>query len=281
MTRLLAALALLVLATVPVMADEAVKVDKVEIASTTLRPGQPPAPVVLAGWFSRPRASGPVPAILLMHGCSGPGRNQAQWRRLLHGEGYAVLALDSFGGRGVKEICSDFSRVTDRERQGDAFAALDWLARWPEIRADRIAVIGFSHGGGIALDLATRPLVTFRPSGAAGFRASIAFYPACRPPSRRDAEYAIPTAILIGENDDWTLAPLCRELKAESRGIPIELTVLPDAHHGFDVAGLPVTTRPDVRNLNKPTGWGATVGGNAAAQVESETLVKAFLARRM
>ncbi|BBK45347.1 hypothetical protein STVA_53670 [Allostella vacuolata] len=257
------------------------RVDRVPVASSMLRPGVPAVPVQLVAWFSRPQGAGPAPAVLLMHGCSGPGRNLPQWRRVLHELGYAVLSLDSFGGRGVQEICSDFSRVSDEERLADAHAGLDWLAARADVRSDRVALIGFSHGGGIALDVGSVRSRLARPPGAATFVAVVAFYPACRPARRQTAEYAVPVQILIGEADDWTPASRCRELAMRSRGIPVELTVFPGALHGFDVAGLPVALRPDVRNVNRPGGWGSVTGEDPAAREAAETLVKAFLLRQL
>ncbi|MCC7276683.1 MAG: dienelactone hydrolase family protein [Alphaproteobacteria bacterium] len=261
----------------PATAESAVAVERVTVPARAGAGGDDGAVVDLAAWYSRPAADGPVPAVLLLHGCSGPGRNLRQWRRFLDARGLAVLNLDSFGARGVQEICSDFSRVTDAQRRGDATAALAWLAARPEIDATRIAVMGFSHGGGIALDLAAR-----RPPGAtAAFRAAIAFYPACRRRARQEAEYAIPLQILVGDADDWTPAARCTELRARSRGIPVELEVYPDAQHAFDVPGLATVHRPDVQNINSPTGRGATSGGDPAALAAAETAVASFLERRL
>jgi dienelactone hydrolase len=248
----------------------------VGVPSRSLPAARPPEPVTLTAWYSHPAAAAPVPAVLLMHGCSGPGRNLPQWRGILHELGYAVLSLDSFGGRGVKEICSDFSRVSEQERQGDAFAALEWLVARPEVAGDRIAVVGFSHGGGIALDVAVLP-----PPALPGFRAAIAFYPACRPPRRKSAEYRIPLLILIGEADDWTPVGPCRDLARLSRGGPIDLRVYPEALHGFDVGGLAPTLRPGVRNLNSPTGWGSVTGEHPAARAAAIEALTGFLRARL
>ncbi|BBK34748.1 dienelactone hydrolase [Stella humosa] len=275
---LLLATLLLAVSLASAASAQALRVDRVAVASSSLKPGEAPVPVELVAWFSRPPVAGAVPAVLLMHGCSGPGRNLPQWRQVLDGMGLAVLSLDSFAGRGLKEICSDFTRLSDRERLVDALAGLDWLASRPDILGGRIALIGFSHGGGIALDAAALPP---RDAAPRGFRAAIAFYPACRLPRRQQAEYRVPLSILIGDADDWTPAAACRDLVARSRGLPIELEVYPEARHAFDVAGLAETLRPDVQNRNSPTGRGSVVGENPAARAAAIDAVRGFLKRHL
>jgi dienelactone hydrolase len=58
----------------------------------------------------------------------------------------------------------------------------------------------------------------------------------------------VPTLILIGELDDWTLATECRNMvdgrddwgisRQQHQGAPIKLIVYPGAYHAFDAAGL-------------------------------------------
>ena len=58
----------------------------------------------------------------------------------------------------------------------------------------------------------------------------------------------VPTLILIGELDDWTLAKECRNMvdgrddwgisRKRDQGVPIKLVVYPGAYHGFDASNL-------------------------------------------
>lgn len=86
-----------------------------------------------------------------------------------------------------------------------------------------------------------------------------------------------PLLILIGADDDWTPAPLCQRLAEASRqhGHPVELTVYPEAHHGFDSA-VPVRYVKARVNPNASDGRGATLGGNAAAWEDATARVLAF-----
>jgi dienelactone hydrolase len=93
---------------------------------------------------------------------------------------------------------------------------------------------------------------------------------------------AAPVLILIGENDDWTLAEHCRQLAVAARaaGHPVTLKVYPGAHHAFDSPNRVryVGTRV---NPNAPGGRGATTGGNPIAWADSIQQVAAFFAQHL
>jgi dienelactone hydrolase len=231
------------------------------------------------GTLALPEGRGPFPAVVLVHGCSGIRPNADVWVRFLRSHGYASLVLDGFGPRGVTEICTDFGRVPPFRRVGDAYAALRYLAARPEIAGDRVALMGFSNGGVVVLDAANSLWVERGPEVPHRFRGSIALYPECR---NRMAVYRIPVLILIGERDDWTLAASCQELVRDlnTDSSPVDLRIYPNALHAFDdlYAGAYL---PRVRNMNSPTGYGASVGGDARALDRAQADVLAFLRRHL
>ena len=106
-----------------------------------------------------PQSAGPgkkVPAILLAHGFGGTKQTVASDAADYADQGYAVLTWTAQGfGRSTGEVHLD---SPDWEVK-DAQRLLDWLAARPEIVTQaqgdpRVAVVGASYGGGLALMLA-------------------------------------------------------------------------------------------------------------------------------
>lgn len=229
--------------------------------------------VTLAGTLALPRATSPAPAVVLMHGCSGITQTHHAWARTLRDWGYATLILDSFGARGVRSTC-EAGGLTSEQRVEDAFAALQTLARHPGIDASRVALIGFSHGGGTVLAAAAPSIArTYARPDTPAYRVLIAFYPRCegRYPG---TPLPAPLRIHVGALDDWTPAAPCEVMVAALRraGADVRISVYPDAHHGFDSPrqGPPVRL-PNVRVYGG--GRGATVGPNpAAAELARQTV---------
>ena len=256
-------------------------------------------PLVIEGLLYRPvDAPRDRPAIIALHGCGGlysaaRGReSQLIARHASHAEswlatGYVVLFVDSLGPRGLRELCTIRSSdrpVNPARRRLDALGALRWLAAQPGVARDRIALVGWSHGGSTVLatiDAGYPDVVRFRGSDNAPlfFRGAIAFYPACAPVSRNlNFRPAVPTRILIGAADDWTPAEPCERLAARARdeGWPLETTVYARAHHGFDAPRGKVVHRVDVPNGVNP-GQGVHVGPEPEARADAIRKVAAFL----
>ena len=123
--------------------------------------------------------------------------------RLISAKISAIL-VSAFGSggvnsRGAGSVCATFA-VTPAQRVPDAYAAAAYLRTLPEVRGDRIGLLGFSHGGGVISDLIRHP-----PAGTP-FRAAVAYYPGC---GGNPTIVTVPTLILVGERDDWTPAPPC------------------------------------------------------------------------
>ncbi|MEV4618325.1 alpha/beta fold hydrolase [Asanoa sp. NPDC049573] len=101
-------------------------------------------------------ATDKVPAVLLAHGFGGTKESTYDDAEDLAGLGYAVLTWTAQGfGRSGGQIHLDSPDYEVR----DAQRLVDWLAARPDIRTDgpgdpRVAVVGSSYGGGLALLLA-------------------------------------------------------------------------------------------------------------------------------
>ena len=114
----------------------------------------------LTGQLYRPDAAGPAPAVVLMHGCGGVWSLQREWARRLQSWGYVALVLDSFGPRGVEAICPELDSGQPHQgnyvaRVFDAYGAHGYLSALDVVDAERIALLGWSHGAEVGLRVAT------------------------------------------------------------------------------------------------------------------------------
>lgn len=158
----------------------------------------------LVGYLFGPLHStpGPRPAVILLHGRSGPysslargqfnvatlSKRHVKWARFWSRRGCFALVVDSFGPRGAAagfaagthaNRPADINEVTVRPL--DAYGALRYLAnRTAEIDRNRIGLQGWSNGGSATLaTMATSTLSWIGLPVSAGFRAAVAFYPGC------------------------------------------------------------------------------------------------------
>jgi dienelactone hydrolase len=225
----------------------------------------PADPVTLSGELKFPAGAGPFPAVILAHGCGGTGAADATWAPVLREWGYATFVVDSFRGRGLTRICVQPRVLSPTQRIPDVYGALRILATHPRIDARRVALMGFSHGGDVALRAATQwAKDRFAPPGQPGFRALLPFYPFCGYVYPERQRISAPLRLHHGELDDWLpVAPCIRlveSLKVSRQDAGI--TVYPGGLHGFDNAGIGSAKvyLPDVGSL---TGCTFAVGGLA------------------
>lgn len=244
------------------------------------------APTTLTGRLLRPAGTGPHPSVVLLHGCGGlyaksTGRvapRHVWWATTLQQQGYEVLMVDSFGPRGVSDLCTAKERPVRAsvERKRDAWAALAYLRNRPEVDRARIALMGWSQGAGTVL--AAFGAGDEGPAGGegGGFRAAIAFYPGCNTPlNDEDWQPDGPLLMLVGEKDDWTPPQSCVELvKRDAVRERTELVVYPNAYHGFDAPDAPVRKRKDLATV---PGGTAHVGTDDDARRDAIERVTNFL----
>jgi dienelactone hydrolase len=210
------------------------------------------APVTLTGELRFPEGAGPFPAVVMAHGCAGIGFSDVTWVPVLLQWGYATFVVDSLGGRRIPSLCDDVSRLFPVQRVPDVYGALRLLATHPKIAADRLALMGWSHGGLVTLSAATAwARDTYAADGKPHFRAFFPFYPYCNAGVPEYDAISAPMRIHIGALDDWTPAKPCSDLaeRLRSKGFDAETTVYPDAHHGFDDPFGATTKLPSVANV--------------------------------
>ncbi|HWI80920.1 dienelactone hydrolase family protein [Ramlibacter sp.] len=227
-------------------------------------------------------------AVVALHGCGGlyarhgeragslNARHQAM-ADLLLGQGYAVVFPDSLTPRGENELCTQriaSRRIGQFARRADALAALDWVAAQPWADPQRIALLGWSHGGSAVLAATDRARPPVRHH-AVRPAVAIAFYPGCRTALYDGYQPSAPLVLMLAEHDDWTAPEPCIEL---GRVAAAEVHVFRDSFHDFDNPKGSVRLRRDVPNGVHP-GRGVHAGPNPTARDQAYARVVEALAR--
>lgn len=216
----------------------------------------------LIGYVFEPkaRAGKARPAVVMMHGRAGAYSEKAKsydadtlslrhkaWGNEWARAGYVAVLVDGFGPRGYphgfprgsyESRPAELSEVSVRPL--DAYGALAYLRTRPDVDGAHVGLQGWSNGASTALvaisDMAPG---MDRPSVATGFRAAIAFYPACGLKGQFEVRplhpYA-PTLVFHGTADEEVSYKRCRTLveRAKAAGGSIDIKIYKDATHSFD-----------------------------------------------
>jgi len=205
---------------------------------------------------SRPEGDGPFPTAILFHGCDGPKDNMARWSRELVAAGWAALVVDSHTPRGYLDLATWRLVCTGQllpgsERAGDVLVAMADAARMPFVDADRMALIGMSHGGWsitellalgpperLPVNLSAMP-EALQDRGLASIEAVVLVYPWCGLANRarhEGWEHDAPVLFILARLDIIAPSFEC-ELLADTlreQGRTVETVVYDRVTHGFD-----------------------------------------------
>ena len=227
-------------------------------------------------------------AVVALHGCGGlyatvgarrgqlNARHQAMADLLVAG-GYTVVFPDSLTPRGETELCTQklgSRKIDQTERRADALGALAWVALQPWAIPDRIALLGWSHGGSAVLSSTDGSRADVRGQ-AVKPAVAVAFYPGCAASLKSGYTTSVPLVFMLGEKDDWTPPEPCITL---GKAVGAEVNLYSDSYHGFDGPTGAVQLRTDVPNGVNP-GQGVHVGPNPAAREKSYARLRVLLAK--
>ncbi|HVO96427.1 MAG TPA: prolyl oligopeptidase family serine peptidase [Bryobacteraceae bacterium] len=237
----------------------------------------------LVAYVFEPASPGPHAAIVLLHGRAGPyssaahgtftaatlSRRHKQWGEFWAQRGYVAILVDSFGPRGYPSGFPQGSyenrppEVSEQTvRPLDAYAALRYLRKRPDVIKDRIGVQGWSNGG-------MTVLVTMRdnapgidqPTPETGFRAALAEYPGCGMDAVKGKYHSYaPILLMIGSADKEVSPTVCESFadRARAAGSKLQEIVYDGAEHNFD--------DPERSKQDKPANHKATLDAMRRAE---------------
>jgi dienelactone hydrolase len=179
-----------------------------------------------------------------VHGSGGIGANYDRWSEELNGVGIATFLIDGFTARGIASTVEDQEQLGRLTMIYDVYRALALLAAHPRIDPARIAILGGSRGGQIALYASLRRFQRAYGRPGVEFAAYVPLYAPCNTTYIDDTDVNDrPIRLLHGGADDYVPVTPCRVYVEHLRAVgkDVQITEYPDAHHVFDNPLFPTT----------------------------------------
>lgn len=166
-------------------------------------------------WLTSPDAQSfapPYPAVVLLHSSWGLSSQEWHYANVFRRMGIATFAIDSFTPRGVEKTSMDQTRVSSASMLQDAYTVLAYLQTQAQYDASRVAVMGFSKGGIVALYSAVNKIQQMLSHNNLKFAAHIAYYPWCGLQLYDMQTTGAPILIQAGAKDFVTPISRCKNL---------------------------------------------------------------------
>ncbi|MEO7248175.1 MAG: dienelactone hydrolase family protein [Novosphingobium sp.] len=219
------------------------------------------AGVTLTGQAALPAGQGPFPAVMVMHNALGIGDHVRDVARRLAALGYVAVASDMYGGgasTGDPAINGASYEAVMKDPallRGRVVAWFDRVSGMPQVRADRVAAIGYCFGGACVLELAR--------SGVAA-RAVVSYHgvlSSAQP--MQPGGFAGEVHAWCGAQDPYAPLAQIEGLRAEmaSAGVRHTITTFGQAAHGFTDPGADAMGREGIayNELADRLSWAGTV----------------------
>ena len=180
-----------------------------------------------------------LPGVVIVQGLGGlkPERELTYGHKLADA-GFAALAVDSFGARGVADAPDYWKalRVSTWALLADAFAALRFLATHPAVNPKAIAVVGFSWGGMASVLAAYEQLrAAFLGDNDLRFAGHASYYGCSIPRLDDPVTTGAPLLVMVGARDENVSVERTRKICADLKrgGSEVDLRVF-NAFHQWD-----------------------------------------------
>ena len=202
---------------------------------------------------TRPEGEGPFPVLIMLHGCGGPRPFLNDMAQVAVRSGAAVINVDSYAHRRISRIAAfatvcTGARLQGRQRAGDLYAALAWARTQSWADTQRVAAIGWSHGGWTIMDaLSLRSGAEMaRATGLSdlpeepleGLAGALVVYPYTGVGTfcgRRDWRMTPARSVAIVAERDYIVGPSRVALERQrARGAPMEILLFENTTHAFE-----------------------------------------------
>jgi dienelactone hydrolase len=172
--------------------------------------------------------------------------------------GMAALIVDSFTARNINNTIYDQSKLGSWNMENDAIAALRYLSLDKRIKSDRVAVLGVSKGGTVAMDTSIAVRRRWMKIEKPTFAAHVAISPDCNWTTRSNETTGAPIFFVLAEHDNQTpIGPcLTKAARIRERGNrQVRTKVFAGAHHAWEELGAKPYTDPKAENYSKCRVW--------------------------
>jgi carboxymethylenebutenolidase len=200
---------------------------------------------VVFGYLARPAPKGKFPAIIVIHANQGINDYTCDVARRLAKQGYVALAVDFLSRHGgTKKVNSKGEGLNNiRELEPwqavaeDADAGYAYVRALPDVRSDRLGLIGFCWGGEMTFSTVTE---------VRGLRAAVVFYGRSPKPFERMNKIQAAVLAHYGEKDPGVNQDIPATVEAMKKfAKSYDYKIYPGAQHGFHSDNNPERYHPE------------------------------------
>ena len=227
----------------------------------------------VVGLFNKPKGNGPFPAVIILQSCGGTKPHLFEWADKFNEWGYASFVVKSLEARNMNDCRPGtlIGKMTSNVAS-DAFGALEYLSKKPEVNPKKIAVIGFSLGAYAINEIIVNQT---KPTGPIDFAGAISFYGRCRSVMYALERYPV---IQFTASLDLNHHQSCADLNKIYAGSTfskllknLQVVSYENAHHSFD----------DSTKYGQKDNNGNVMAYDRNAHLDSIEKVKIFLKKVM